>query len=106
VRRRRVRATFLLRCVTLAVSFGLFLLVFGILSSPVLSVSTFLILCAVWFLGIECDLLPTVLEGLLLRRAGRAGGSMTSIWFVDRDALARRQGQSTTSSSSDNPTIR
>ena len=106
MRRRRVRATFLLRCVTLAVSLGLFFLVFAVLSTPVLTVSTFLILCAVWLLGIECDLLPILLERLLLRRAERTEGSTSSIWFVDVAGLGRTELQSHGRSSSDNPTIR
>lgn len=102
---RKVRPTFLLRCVVLASSVGLFLLVL-MLASSALTVGTVLFLLAFWYLGIEEDFLPLLLEHVLAKRAQRSVGGGDSLWYVDVEKERKRAVDDHARGTSDNPTIR
>ena len=103
---RRVRATFLLRCVVLAACVGLFASVLLIGLSAGWTMVTFPLAAILWFVGIERGLLPVALEHMAVRRAARSGKQVSSIWFVDLDEQSRQDMQSFHDDTGDNPTIR
>jgi len=102
---RRIRPTFLLRCVVLAVSVGLFVAVFKLSSSLPATLATGVLLVAFWFLGIDGGLLPDLLEYILVRRAGRRQGVVRSIWFVDAEQERDEEREAHEKATSNNPTI-
>ena len=63
-------------------------------------------LLAFWFLAIEMDLLPLLIEYVLTRRAGASRSPVESIWFVDLDLESRRREDDFTQATRKNPTIR
>jgi hypothetical protein len=103
---RRVRATFLLRCVLLAASVGVFAAVVFATQSIGWTVATTAVVVAVWVVGIECDLLPIALEHFAVRRASRTGRPVSLLWFVDLDEKGRLARQAFHDETRDNPTIR
>ncbi len=103
---RKIRATFLLRCVVLAASVCLFVASFWLLQSIGLRIGTVVFLIVFWFFGIEAELLPTFLAWLLCRMASREQGPVDSLWFVDPDREKQEEMDEHTRGSSNNPTIR
>ena len=105
--KRRLRASFLLKLVVALVSLGLLLLVLSLLALHPVTLATLAAVGVFWFLAIELNLLPDLLEALLLRRAakfGRIPGH--SIWFVDLEAEAHRERDRLRKQTENNPTIR
>jgi len=100
---RRFRPTFLLRCVVLAVSVAIFLLVLNFSTSGTFTKTTIFALIVFWFLAIEAGLLPLIMEHLLVKKAEQSKRS-GSIWFVDIKRKRKVDAQSDVNS--DNPTIR
>lgn len=103
---RRVRATFLLRCVILAGSVALVACVVSLAQGSGWSLGTLGLLAVLWFVGIEVGVVPLALEQVAVRRAARSGAPVSSIWFVDLDEQRRRDLEHFHDSASDNPTIR
>lgn len=69
MRKRKLRPTFLLQCVTLGFCLGLVMVVFFIAGLGVISGSVLIAMVCLWFLGIEAGLLPALFEHVLTRRA-------------------------------------
>ena len=103
--RRRLRSTFLLKCVVLAASVGIFLLVLWLCSSMTLTAGVILFLIVFWFLGIEGGLLPFLLEYIIARQARRSEHA-ESLWFLDLDEVDRKQAKAHSKTTRNNPTIR
>jgi hypothetical protein len=103
---RRIRATFLLRCVTFAACVVLFVAILYLVRSLWLTVGSLAVLAVVWFIGIEWGFLPDWIEHSLTRRAGRSGKPVDSIWFVDLDAEDDKHREEVYDKSRNNPTIR
>jgi hypothetical protein len=103
---KRIRATFLLRCVVLAASVCLFVASFWLLQSIGMRMGTAIFLLVFWFVGIEANLLPTVLAWLLCRQAAREQDPVDNLWFVDRDREKQEELDEHTRGSANNPTIR
>ena len=103
---RRVRATFLLRCVILAACIALFVGVICLGASTGWTLGTLGFAAVLWFVGIEGGLLPLALEQVVVRRAARSGSPVSSIWFVDLDQQRVREMESFHEDTRDNPTIR
>lgn len=103
---RRVRATFLLRCVLLAACIAAFAAVLFLAQSPGWTLSMLVLAAVLWLVGIEGGLLPLALEQLAVRRASRSGTPVSSIWFVDLDAQGPRDMQAFHDDTNDNPTLR
>ncbi|MGE0145138.1 MAG: hypothetical protein AB7T19_17775 [Planctomycetota bacterium] len=103
---RRLRATFLLRCVLLIAAVGVFaaVLLVGQSTGWALLILPFTVI--VWFVGVEGGLIPLVLEHLAVRRAARTGRPVSSIWFVDQDEQEARNRQKFYDQTRDNPTVR
>lgn len=104
--RRRVRATFLLRCVLLAACIALFAGVVFIAQGTGWVLGTLTVVACFWFVGVEGGVLPLLLEEWAERRAARSGKPVASIWFVDLDAQAERDMKDFHDDTRDNPTIR
>ncbi len=104
--KKRIRATFLLRCVVLAASLAIFMLSFWLLQSMGLRIGTVIFLILFWLIGIEEGLLPAFLEWLLCRRVARHKGGADRLWFVDLDVEKQEELDAHNRGSSDNPTIR
>jgi len=102
---KKVRPTFLLRCVVLAASVGTFLLVLKLSTSGTFTGATILALIAFWFLGIEGGLLPLLLEHILVKRA-EGSPRVNSLWFVDVDRERKRELDRHSDATSSNPTLR
>jgi hypothetical protein len=100
---RRVRASFLLRCVILAASVAVFAGVVLLARSTGWSVGTGILVAIVWFVGIEFGALPFAIERAAARRAASSGRPVTSIWFVDLDEQRRRELQAFHDDTEDNP---
>jgi hypothetical protein len=103
---RRIRATFLLRCVILAACVGLFACVVYSGMGLGWTVGTLVFAAALWFVCIECDLLPLAIECVVVRCAARGGKPVSSIWFVDLDRQRVREMNGFHGDTRDNPTIR
>ena len=103
---KRIRATFLLRCVVLLASLCIFVAAFWLLQPIGLRIGTGVFLILFWMLGIEGDLLPIFLEWLLCRRVAREKGRVDRLWFVDLDQEKQEELDEYTRGSSNNPTIR
>ncbi len=103
---RRVRASFLLRCIILAVSVGIFIGVYSLVKSTGWTVGSLAFLLLFWFVGVESGLLPSMLERMAVRRAAEGGVPVSSIWFVDRDAARDRAMDRFHEETRDNPTLR
>ena len=105
--RRRLRSTFLLKCVVLAASVGIFLLVLvlWLCNSMTLTAGVILFLIVFWFLGIEGGLLPFLLEYIIARQARRSEHA-ESLWFLDLDEVDRKQAKAHAKATRNNPTIR
>ena len=106
MKRRRVRATFLLRCVILAACVALFAVAAYLTRSLWFVAATLIVLSLIWFIGIEGGLLPEMIEHWLARRAAQSEKAVDSIWFVDLDAQDDKLRESFHDESSNNPTIR
>lgn len=103
---RRVRATFLLRCVILAVSVGLVIGIFMLGLSTGWTLSSLVFLVVFWLVGIDLNLLPLAIEHFAVRRAARSGREVSSLWFVDVEAGRKRNFARFHKETEDNPTIR
>lgn len=103
---RRLRATFLLRCVILAWCILLFAAVLGLGMGTQWTLGSLMFCAVLWLVGIECGLLPLVLERTMVRHAARGDARGFSIWFVDLDQTKEQQLQDFHDDSRDNPTIR
>jgi len=88
MKHRRVRPTFLLRCVILAACVGLFAAVVYVTRSLWWTAGALTLLSLVWFIGIEYGLLLGWIEHWLSRRAVQSEKPVDSLWFVDLDAQA------------------
>ena len=103
---RRVRATFLLRCVILASCVALLVGVLALGMGTRWAAGALVFAAVLWFVGIEGSLLPLAIEHVAVRRAARSRKRGSSIWFVDLDQESARQMQSFHDDTRDNPTIR
>lgn len=103
---RRVRASFLLRCVILAGTVGVLVLLFGFGNSIGWSLWFVVFLAAFWLLAIEIGLLPLLIENILTRRAGASDAPVKSIWFVDLDLENKRKRVDFEQETRKNPTVR
>lgn len=103
---RRLRATFLLRCVTLISSVALFVGVVYLGLGAGWMVGTSVVIALAWLVGIEAGALLWAIEWVLVKRAGRSGSPVTSIWFVDVDRNRARDMARFHDASRDNPTVR
>lgn len=105
MKKRRVRATFLLRLVILGASVGLLLLVFVIATSAPVRLGALALVVALWFLGIETDLLPMLIEHVVTGRASQARGPIHSAWFVDVEAEHQLKMDKLREATRDNPSL-
>ena len=103
---RRVRASFMLRWVMLGSSVGIFAGLVLISNSIGWTLGLFSFLVLFWFVCIECDLLPILIEHLLMRHARTSTDRVESIWFVDLDRQAKRERDDSYERTRKNPTIR
>jgi hypothetical protein len=103
---RRVRATFLLRCLILAGCLALCAAVFSLGIGIGWTAGTVVVAAVIWVVGIEGGLLPLAIERVVARRAARSGTPTSSIWFMDLDQQRRRQAERFQNDTRDNPTIR
>ncbi|MFK7742518.1 MAG: hypothetical protein AB8H80_19555 [Planctomycetota bacterium] len=107
---RRLRATFLLRCVILAACVASVLAVVQLGLATGWIVATLAIAALLWFVGIEFGLLTLALERAAVRRAQRraagANGPIKSIWFVDVNAQGESKRKAFVDDTADNPTLR
>lgn len=103
---RRLRATFLLRCVILAWCLLLVVAVLGLGMGTWWTLGALVFGALLWLVGIELGLLPLVLERAMVRHAARGGVRGSSIWFVDLDQEQEQQLRDFHDDSRDNPTIR
>ena len=103
---RRVRASFLLRCVILAACVAAFLTVLWLCATIGWIVGFVVFAVVLWFGVIEIGLLPMLIELIVVRRARRSGKPVDSIWFVDTEANEQRDQEQFFDDTRDNPTIR
>ena len=103
---RKLRSTFLLRCVILAASIGIFLVVFLFSRSMGLTIATIVPLILFWIFGVELGLLPLLLEQILAKGAKASTKPVNSLWFVDVDQERKAAFDAHVESTSDNPTVR
>jgi len=73
-------------------------------SMPV-RVGTLALLVAFWFVGIELELLPRLIEQVVTTRAVRKGAPRPSVWFVDIEAEHRREVDRLRAATRDNPSL-
>ena len=103
---RRVRASFLLRCVISAASIAAFLGVLQLGAAVGWTIGFIIFLATFWIVGVEGGLLPLLIEHVVVGRARKTGKPVGSIWFVDVDRQERRMMDSFHDDTRDNPTIR
>jgi hypothetical protein len=103
--RRHLRPTFLLRCVSLLLAIGIFLISLALSTGTTVTVATIVILAGVWFIGIEAGFFPLLLATLITRSADKTFRP-SSIWFYDRDSERKDALDSFHKDSSENPTVR
>lgn len=103
---RRLRATFLLRLVSLVLAVLLFAGLLSLNLSLGMRTGGLLALVVLWFLGIEGGLIPLLIERFVTRRAAAASEPVDSIWFVDLDRRAAAERERTAADTRDNPTLR
>ena len=103
---RRIRASFLLRLAILGACLGLVVgvVLLGLHAGWV--VGSIVFAAVLWFVGIELELLPWMIERAVVRRASQTRGPVESIWFVDLDAQRKSEVEAFHEDTSDNPTIR
>jgi len=102
---RRVRPTFLLHgAITLFCLAVLIGMVAWLGSGPV-SLVALVGLALFVLLGIELELLPTLLEWYVVRWARKRPGPHGSVWFVDLDAEERRARNQQRADVEQNPTL-
>jgi hypothetical protein len=95
--KRRVRPTLLLRTVIVAVSLAIFVAVMVALPRLRLNLLFTLDLLLLWFVALELEVLPLLLERAATRWAEEHSGPPRSLWFVDLAAedAAERDGERT-----------
>jgi hypothetical protein len=103
---RRVRASFLLRCVILAFSVAIFAGIVLVGNSIGWTLGFLVFLVLFWFVCIEGDLLPILIEHLLMRHARTSADPVESIWVVDVDRKAKRERDDSYERTRKNPTVR
>ena len=103
---RRVRASFLLRCVLLASCVALFACACYLGQGTGWTPGTLVFVVVLWVVGIEGGLLPLALEQMAVKRASKSGRPVSSIWFVDQDEQSRQRMQQLHDDTSNNPTLR
>ena len=103
---KRVKASFLLQCVTLVTSLLIFILVLWLVTLGPMSLGVLIILAVFWFIGIEGGALPAYLERLAEKRAGASSKPVRSIWFVDLDSKKHEELSDFSKKTEDNPTLR
>lgn len=103
---RRIRPSFLLRVVALAIGIGLFFVIVKTIDSIGWTVAAVSFVAAFWFVGLEGGVVPTLIERAAVKRAKKSGGPVRSLWFVDVDAKNARVSDQAAEDSRDNPTIR
>jgi len=103
---RKVRATFLLRCVILAGCVAAFLGMLFLGMGVGWTVGTLAFAALMWVVGIEVGLLPLAIEYVVVRRRARSGESVSSIWFVNLDRQRQLDAKRFDHDTRDNPTIR
>ena len=105
MRKRRLRATLLLKTIIALVSVALFVGVVSLASgtASLLAVGAILVL---WFIGIEAELLPMAIEALGTERAERGSGRVSSLWFIDVEAESRQELEALRDGVSNNPSLR
>lgn len=110
VSRRRIRATFLLRCVILLFCVAVFagaLFAVTVVKWPIgWGLAVLSALVVFWFVGLEGGLLPYLIERAAVRRAEKSGRPVSSPWFVDADQERRDEFERFSRATRDNPTIR
>ena len=107
-KRRRLRATFLLKSVVLVACLAV--IAIGIAIGTWWAIVGALVFAGLIYvtqeLGLDGLLFPNVAEWLVVRRAERSGKPVSSIWFVDRDREEVEMALEVLDDSGDNPTIR
>ncbi len=103
---RRVRATFLLRCVVFAACLAAFFGLYSWRPAPGWAAVWIAFLALFWLLGLETGLPPLLIERFLARRAARRGEPVFSIWFVDEEVEENRTQERLQDKTRDNPTVR
>jgi hypothetical protein len=103
---RRVRASFLLRCVILAFSVVIFAAIALVGNSNGWTLGFLAFLVLFWFVCVQGGFLPILIEHLLMRHARISGDPIESIWFVDLDRQAKRTRDDSYERTRKNPTIR
>ena len=102
-----LRATFLLKLVLLIFALLVFLLaLWAVFSAQALLLPGLIFLAIFWFVGLELDVLPLLLERWATRYAERSGRPISNLWFVDRQVERREAFEAFDKQSKDNPTIR
>ena len=102
---RRIRPTFLLRLVTLAISVGIWVAIAGAATSSPLRVGTLIVLLLGWFVGLEFGVLPSLLERVGAWAYDQQVDATRSIWFIDLDAEERREKERLREATSGNPSL-
>lgn len=74
--------------------------------SSILSIGTVFFLFAFWIIGIEMNLLPTLIERYITKRTKKSEIPKNSIWFIDIDEINKREFEDHEKATRDNPTIR
>ena len=103
---RRVRASFLLRGITLIGTVGVVVVIVIFSNTLGWNLWSITFVAGFWFLAIELGLLPLMIEFVLTRRAGASKVPITSIWFVDLDLETKRARHDFERATRKNPTIR
>ena len=101
----RLRPTFLLRVVVLSIAVAAFAAAWWLFDSIGWTLVTLGVAAVLWFVGIELELVPSLMARLAVSQARRRGLG-DSLWFVDVEAEQRRSREQSSDDTSDNPTIR
>ena len=104
--KKRVKSTFLLRCVVLIASLAIFAAACFVCNFGGMSLGTFAFLVIFWSLGVECNLLPILLEWIMVRRGNASTDACKSLWFVPIESARNDEFDKHIRGTSNNPTIR
>jgi hypothetical protein len=106
MRRIRLRSTFLLKTVSLAIAVGIVWLVWLIFSSFISVLVALVAVAVVYYVTLELELLTWAIEMLFLYRAERSLGPVSGLFFVDLDEERQLEFDRHAYATKDNPTIR